>query len=135
MWILTSLQGQKPETYIYISHNIDFGLEERLERWSQLLNLPVQCRVPPPGQQWRCPLFLLSDGWPSHPNHLPEPAYTWRTKFVSKHSVSHFHFLPIDKRIIIDNKTVPIDKPPFAKKDLYLIAKLHLQSRHNLNFL
>lgn len=42
--------------------------------------VPVQCRVPPPGQRWRCPPSLLNDGWPSHPNRSPEPVYTWEAQ-------------------------------------------------------
>ena len=42
--------------------------------------VPVQCRVQPPGQRWRCPPSLLSDGWPSRPNRSPEPVYTWETQ-------------------------------------------------------
>lgn len=60
------------------------------KHWCTDVCVPVQCTVPPPGQRWRCPLSLLSDDWPSHPNHSPEPVYTWETEI--KRRENRFRF-------------------------------------------
>lgn len=53
---------------------------------------PVQCTVPPPGRQWRCPLSPPSDDSPSPPNRSPEPACNWETRKQNRHNFLNITF-------------------------------------------